>query len=86
MQSADEPTEIARDAASNRSSQSTISVAILAALACLPLVIAAGFLTDRSKEAVAAAAIPPDISPLALRGAFDAVPDRRQDSPMRAGY
>lgn len=81
MQSADEPTDIA----ARRSSKSPISVALLAAVACVPIVVAAGFLTDRpAANAQQAAAVPGDISPLALRGPFDA--DKRPTLPMRAGY
>ncbi len=60
-----------------------MSVALLAAIACLPIVIAAGFLTDRSP---AVNAVPGDISVLALRGALDGATASRQGPPSRAGY
>ena len=87
MPRADEPTASASDAASSRSSNSPVSVAILAAVACLPLVVAVGFLTDRPTDgATAAVAVPGDISVQALRGNLDAAADKRPDLPMRAGY
>ena len=87
MPRADDPTAPVSGAASPRSSNSPVSVAILAAVACLPLVIAAGFLTDRAPEgATAAVAVPGDISVLALRGELDAAADKRPNPPMRAGY
>lgn len=73
----------------SRSSRSPVSVALLAALACIPIVVAAGFLTDRRAEGASgatAAAVPGDISVLALRGRLDAAADRRPDLPVRAGY
>lgn len=87
MQPADDPTVDAPDAASSRSSNSPISVAIMAGIACVPLVVAAGFLTDRAPMTpTAATAVPGDISVLALRGVVDAAADRRPDLPTRAGY
>lgn len=86
MPRADESTALPSAAASSHSSRSPISVAILAAVACVPLVVAAGFLTDRPpKGATAAIAVPNDISVLALRGEF-ATADKRPNPPMRAGY
>lgn len=82
MQSADEPT----DGAARRSSKSPISVALLAAIACVPIVVAAGFLTDRPAADGPQAAVPGDISPLALRGPFDATADKRPNLPLSAGY
>ncbi len=88
MPRADDPMAPASDTASVRSSNSPVSVAILAAFACVPLVVAAGFLTDRPPEgATATAAVPGDISVLALRGELDAAAaDKRPNPPMRAGY
>lgn len=85
MQRADDPPVIAPDAASPRPSNNPISAALLAGLACMPLVIATGFLVDRPSDRETAA-VPVDISVLALRGQFDAAPDRRPSLPARAGY
>lgn len=85
MQRADDPPVIAPDAASPRPSNNPISAAILAGFACMPLVIATGFLVDRPSDG-ATAAVPGDISVLALRGQFDAGLDRRPSPPARAGY
>ena len=87
MQRAADLTDIVPAAGSCRSSNSPISVAILAGIACVPLVVAAGFLTDRPAEApTTSAAVPSDISVLALRGELDAAADKRPSLPMRAGY
>ena len=86
MQSADEPTDTAPEQPPDTAARSPISVAILAAIACVPIVVATGFLTDRPADRSATTAIPGDISPLAFRGAFDAAPGQRSDLPMRAGY
>ncbi len=85
MQRADGPTAPlpAAEDADDRASRSPISVAIMAGIACIPIVVAAGFLTDRSTDA---AAVPGDISVLALRGQIDAPADRRPEMPARAGY
>ena len=81
------PDRLPADAAASRSSRSSISVALLAGIACVPLVVAAGFLTDRPPEgSPALAAVPGDISVLALRGDLDAAPGGRPAVPMRAGY
>ena len=85
MQRADEPTDDAPDIGSSRSSKNPISVAILAAVACVPIVVAAGFLIDRPTGDAVAAAVPGDISVLALRGQFDAA-EKRPPMPARAGY
>ncbi len=60
----------------------SISVAILAALAFVPIVVAAGFLTEHP----ATLAVPADISVLALRGAIDGEAAARPPTPSRAGY
>ena len=80
MQGADEPID---DSRADRSSRSFISVAILAALAFMPIVVAAGFLTDRRLPAVS---VPGDISVLALRGMIDGAAASRPAPPARAGY
>jgi hypothetical protein len=86
MQRADEPTVEVSDAASCRSSRSPVSVAILAGIACVPIVVAAGFLTDRPAGGAATAVVPGDIAVLALRGPLDAAAPKRPDLPVRAGY
>ena len=86
MHRADQPTETppAADAAGDRASRSPISVAILAGIACVPIVVAVGFLTDPAMRGTGATAVPGDISALALRGEFDA--GQRPAPPARAGY
>ncbi|RYB03711.1 hypothetical protein [Lichenibacterium ramalinae] len=81
MPRTERPTE---DALAERSSRSPVSVAILAALAFVPVVVAAGFLTDTA--AFRSAAVPGDISVLALRGVFDGGPGERPPAPARAGF
>ncbi len=80
MQGADDPMD---EDLADRSSRSSISVAILAALAFMPIVVAAGFLTDRSGPTVS---VPGDISVLALRGMIDGPAASRPAVPARAGY
>ena len=63
-----------------RSSRSPISVALLAGIAFVPIVIAAGFLTDRGDPS-----LPGDITVAALRGALDRSPVERPAS-TRAGF
>ena len=77
MQSAEEP----RDAA-DQASRNPISIAILAALAFVPLVVAAGFLTEHPATLM----VPADISLLALRGVIDGGAADRPPLPSRAGY
>lgn len=72
------------DALADRSSRSPVSVAILAALAFIPVVVAAGFLTETG--APRPAAVPGDISVLALRGVFDGGPGEHAAAPARAGF
>lgn len=67
----------------DRSSRSPVSVAILAALAFVPVVVAAGFLAE---TAASRSALPGDISVLALRGVLDGGPGERAAPPARAGY
>lgn len=101
MQRADEPTAEPSSAVTGRSGlarsgearsgQGRVSVALLAAVACMPIVIAIGFITDRTGEGAAGAAgsvaaLPSDISVLALRGGLDSAADRRPPVPVRAGY
>ena len=62
-------------------SRSSVSVALLAAVACMPIVIAAGFLSDRSQ----APSVPGDISIVALRGVLDGAVGLPA-APARAGY
>ena len=64
-----------------RASRSPISAALLAGIAFVPIVVAAGFLSDRSEGP----SVPGDISILALRGMLDGA-DARPDVPARAGY
>ena len=79
-----QPADAATDAPpADRSSRSPISVAILAALACMPIVIAVGFLTETASPG---ASVPGDISVLALRGMLDAAEPARAPRPLRAGY
>ncbi len=59
-------------------------MAILAAVACMPIVIAVGFLTEPASPGPIA--VPGDISVLALRGGLDAAAERRPGLPRRAGY
>jgi hypothetical protein len=67
--------------AGGRPPRDTISVALLAGVAFMPIVVAVGFMTDRPDRA----SVPGDISVAALRGALDGVPaDRRP--PARAGF
>ncbi len=61
-------------------SWSPVSVALLAAVACMPIVVAAGFLSDRSE----APSVPGDISIVALRGVLDGAA-ARPEAPVRAG-
>ena len=82
MRDADETVVAAPAHADARSSRSPFSVAILAAVACMPIVVAAGFLTDRPTGPT----VPADISVLALRGVLDGGPDKRPEDPARAGY
>ena len=77
MQSAKEP----RDE-TERTSRNPISIAILAALAFVPIVVAAGFLTEHPATLV----VPSDISLLAMRGAIDGGTAARPLLPARAGY
>ena len=86
MHSTDELPASDVETAAARSSRSPVSVALLAAIACVPIVIATGFLADRSLPGSTAATLPGDISALALRGEFDAAPDRKPALPIRAGY
>ena len=79
MRDADETTVDAPAHADARSSRSPLSVAILAAVACMPIVVAVGFLTDRPPVPT----VPGDISVLALRGVLDGGTDKR---PARARY
>ena len=72
------------EALAERSSRSPVSVAILAALAFIPVVVAAGFLTETG--ASDPAAVPGDISVLALRGVLDAGAGERAATPARAGF
>jgi hypothetical protein len=72
------------DVLAERSSRSPVSIAILAALAFVPVVVAAGFLTE--SPASRAVAVPGDISVLALRGVFDGAPGERPPAPARAGF
>ena len=69
-------------AAPSRPSRAAISVAMLAAVACTPIVVAVGFLTDRPKTAT----IPGDISVLALRGGLDGADPDHAAFPIRAAY
>ena len=62
--------------------RSAISVALLAGVAFVPIVVAVGFLTDRP----APPSVPGDISVLALRGVFDTTAGPRPALPARAGY
>ena len=78
MTSADEPTT----GVTERSSRSPISVAILAALAFMPIVVATGFLTGDPALTVS---VPGDISLAALRGPLDREPDGRPGPPAGAG-
>ena len=80
MQPADAATDVSL---ADRSSRSPVSVAILAAVACMPIVIAVGFLTETARPGLS---VPGDISVLALRGMLDAAEPARAPSPMRAGY
>ena len=77
MQSAEEP----RDR-TDQGSRNPISIAILAALAFVPVVVAAGFLTEHPTTL----AVPSDISLLAMRGAIDGGAPTRPQPPSRAGY
>ena len=79
-----QPADAVTDAPlADRSSRSPISVAILAAVACVPVVIAVGFLTETASPVLS---VPGDISVLALRGMLDAAEPARPPLPMRAGY
>ena len=80
MQPADAATDVPF---ADRSSRSPISVAILAAVACMPVVIAVGFLTETASPGLS---VPGDISVLALRGMLDVAEPARPLLPMRAGY
>ncbi len=73
--------ELSDEARADRASRSPISVALLAAMAFVPVVVAAGFLTDRPS-----AAVPADISVLALRGMIDGGDAIHPATPARAGY
>lgn len=86
MHSTDDLSPVAADGSSARSSSSPVSVALLAAVACVPIVVAAGFILDRPAGGRETGAVPGDISALSLRGDLDTVPDRRPNPPMRAGY
>lgn len=83
MQRDDEPT----DAASVQSGPAeapragAISVALLATLALVPLVVAAGFLSDRGAPRASA---PDDFALMSLRGAMDADRDRAAPPRTRA--
>jgi hypothetical protein len=61
--------------------RNTISVALLAGVAFMPIVVAVGFMTDRPNGA----SVPGDISVAALRGALDGIPGERHP-PARAGF
>ncbi len=63
--------------------RSRISVALLAGVAFIPIIVAVGFMTDRSNRP----SVPGDISVAALRGGLDAAPaDRHPPVQARAGY
>ena len=82
MQPDDAPSEqTAAPEPAIRASRSPISVALLAAVACMPIVVAAGFLCDRPE----APSVPNDISIVALRGVLDGA-GVRPETPGRAGY
>ncbi len=77
MTTADAPPDDHRPEGSSRS---PISIAILAAVALMPVVIAAGFLTGG-----AGSGVPGDVAGLRLRGMLDAA-DTRPTIVLRSGY
>lgn len=81
MRLADEPIEIAQATPGESPRYGPISVALLAAIALVPIVVAVGFLSDRTG---ARGSVPDDITVMSLRGALDGGADPHSSTHPRA--